>query len=142
MRRLVLLENATRATLLGDRVRMADRWWLRLKGLLGAPPLEKGEGLVITPCRAVHMVGMRRALDVLFLDREMRVVALHPGLLPGSRTRWNPLALHAVELPEGMVEATGTRCGDRLVWSATSAAVPDQRVPKSLSPASPSPGLM
>ena len=37
------------------RVARADRWWQRLRGLLGRDRLDVGEGLLLVPCRAVHM---------------------------------------------------------------------------------------
>ena len=71
---MALLEvwNTDRGASLGTRVRMADRWWLRLRGLIGRPALTHGAGLLLAPCQGVHTLGMRSCLDVLFLDREGR----------------------------------------------------------------------
>lgn len=114
----VRVENATRGAELGSTVAVADRWWARLKGLLGAPQLGPGEGLLLTPCRAVHMLGMRWPLDVAFADAELRVVALYPALPPRARTAWHREAVHALELPPGTLQLTGTRVGDRLRMAA------------------------
>lgn len=111
----VRAENAARRTVLGVRVRLADRWWLRLIGLLGRGPLAAGEGLWLRPCRAVHMFGMSQSLDVAFLDRRGRVVALYPDLAPGARTSWHRQAQDALELPPGTLAATGTVEGDTIV---------------------------
>jgi uncharacterized membrane protein (UPF0127 family) len=78
---------------------------------------ESGEGLLLTPCRSVHMYGMRFPLDVAFLDARGTVVASYPSLRPGSRTRWHRDAVHALELPAGTLENTGTMSGDVLAWS-------------------------
>jgi uncharacterized membrane protein (UPF0127 family) len=96
---------------------MADRWWRRLLGLLGREPLSQGEGLLLRPCRAVHMIGMSQSLDVAFLDASGRVVAVYPGLPPGSRTSWHGRARDALELPPGTLAATGTIEGDTIVCS-------------------------
>ena len=120
--RLVRAENVARGTLLGTRIGLADRWWLRLKGLLGRERLAPGEGLLLRPCRAVHMLGMRLTLDVAFLDPAGRVVALYPGLRPGGRTRWHGTARDALELPAGTLAATGTREGDTIVCSTEDSA--------------------
>jgi len=120
--KLVRARNAARGTVLGTRVGLADRWWLRLRGLLGRPPLVPGDGLLIQPCRAVHMTGMAYAIDVAFLARDGRVVAVYPGLAPGGRTRWHRDAHSAIELPAGTLSETGTREGDLILCSAEEAA--------------------
>ena len=116
--RAIRVENASREVLLGSRVTVADRWWTRARGLLGAPPLEPGQGLMLTPCRAVHLLGMRLPLDVVFLDAQWSVVAAYPRLAPGGRTRWHVDARHALELPPGTLERSGTRVGDTLHCAA------------------------
>ena len=112
MRRL-RAENAVRGSLLGTRIGLADGWWTRLKGLLGRDRLEPGEGLLLRPCRAVHM--LRLSVDIAVLDPDGRVVALYPELRPGGRTRWHGSARDALELPPGTLAASGTRDGDTIV---------------------------
>lgn len=110
--RYVRAVNAARGRILGARIGVADRWWLRFRGLGGRSGLEPGEGLLLRPCRAVHMLGMRFTLDVAFLDAGNRVVARYPRLSPGARTRWHRGALAALELPAGTLDETGTMEGD------------------------------
>ena len=95
-------------------VRVADTWWGRLRGLLGRPPLKAGEGLLIVPCRGVHMFGMRYPIDVAFLDRAGRVVALCHRLPPGGRSPYVRAARSALELPAGTLAAAGITEGDML----------------------------
>lgn len=101
--------------MLGDRIVIADRWWSRLKGLMGRSSLAPGEGLLLRPCRAVHMMGMRFPLDIAFLDTRGTVVATYPNLRPGARTGWHRQADGALELPAGTLAASGTREGDQIV---------------------------
>ncbi|MFQ5890174.1 MAG: DUF192 domain-containing protein [Gemmatimonadota bacterium] len=110
--RQVELTNVTRDASLGAQIAVADGWWTRLRGLLGRPPLEPGQGMLLSPCHSVHMYGMRQSLDVAFLDRAGRVVAMYPDLPPGRRTRWHSDAHQALELPPGMLGATRTQLGD------------------------------
>jgi uncharacterized protein len=113
--RYVRAVNPARDTILASRAGVADRWWLRLMGLSGRAGLAPGEGLLLTPCRAVHMYGMRFPLDVAFLDRSGAVLALYRGLAPRERTRWHRKATYALELPAGTLDATGTVEGDTIV---------------------------
>jgi uncharacterized membrane protein (UPF0127 family) len=108
--------NETRSGVLGCAVELADTVVLRLRGYLGRPAPREGEGLLITPCRAVHMYGMRYPLDVIFLDRDGRVLALYPSLEPWSHTRWHGHAEYALELPPGSILASRTHVDDIVIW--------------------------
>jgi len=116
--RLLRVVNQRGGKVLGDRILHADSWLARLRGLLGRPEPRPGEGLMLTPCRSVHMFGMRYPIDVAFLDRDGVVVATYPGLRPGAGTSWHRRARHALELSSGALAASGTSVGDRLSWSA------------------------
>ena len=111
----VAVRNISRADIdLGSRVVLANTVWKRLKGLLGAPPLQPGEGMLLEPCQAVHMYGMKQALDVAFLGGEGQVIALYHDLRPGQRSKYHGKARQALELPVGTLSQTGTCVGDRL----------------------------
>lgn len=112
--RYAKIRNETRDQEIATECGLADNFWLRLRGLLGRPPLTAGEALLITPCRAVHMFGMKYAIDVAFLDRGGRVVAIEPELQPGAKSGWYASARHALELPAGTLAGSGTEVGDLL----------------------------
>jgi uncharacterized protein len=118
----ITLENRTRDRALGNRIRIVDTWFGRLRGFLMRPAPATGEGLFVMPCRAVHMYGMAFPLDVAFLDAEGRVVATYPGLAPGNRSRFHKNAEYALELPAGTLAATETQVGDQLIWRPTATA--------------------
>jgi uncharacterized protein len=118
--------NVSRGVVLGTRVALADGWLTRLRGLLGRPELREGEGLLLTPCSSVHMLGMRYALDVVLLDSDRYVASGFAGLQPGWHMAARPGARYALELPVGTLARSGTLPGDRLDWQETSAG-PDGR---------------
>ncbi len=111
------MANKSRCAPLGDCVIVAEWWWQRLRGLLGRPALQSGEGLLLIPCRAVHMAGMKYPLDVVFLNSEGMVMALYHRLPPGGRTGWHAGSRAALELPAGTLAATGTQEGDTVICS-------------------------
>jgi uncharacterized protein len=84
-----------------------------MRGLLGRTSLESGGGLLIKPTPSVHMFFMRFAIDVVFLDRENRVVGiahtLKPWRIAGARR-----AHAALELPAGTAETLALQKGDVL----------------------------
>ena len=109
------MQNVSRASIgLGGSIVVANTVWTRLKGLLGAPPLQPGEGMLLDPCQAVHMYGMKQALDVAFLGGEGQVIAIYHDLRPGQRSKYHGKARQALELPVGTLTETDTRVGDRL----------------------------
>lgn len=114
--------NRTRDVELAPEARVAATRWTRLRGLLGRPRLEAGEGLVIEPSRGIHTWGMGYPIDVVLTADDGRVVALYRELEPWRRTRVHGDAARAVELPAGTLEATGTRPTDRIEVASAAAA--------------------
>jgi len=112
------VRNEKRGVDLARHAEVADSWWPRLRGLLGRPALTEGEGVLLLPCRSVHMFGMRFPIDVAFVGESGEVVALYPSLKPGGRTKWHRQARYALELPDGTLAATRTTVGDILAWEA------------------------
>lgn len=110
--------NATRSTVLMARGRVADRLWARVRGLMGARPLEAGQGLWITPCNGIHTFWMGFPLDVVFLNRQMEVVAVQEAMPPWRVGRIVRGASSVLELPSGAIAATGTEPGDRIELSS------------------------
>ena len=100
-----------------SKVGVAGSWWERFRGLLARPRLEAGEGLLLLECRSVHTVGMTYSIDVAFLDAEGTIVRSIAHLGPWRVGLGGGEAVHALELPAGRLEETGTVPGDRLSWS-------------------------
>ena len=93
-------------------------WHMRLRGMIGRHFSESMDAMIFPRCNAVHMLFMTMPLDILFLDRENRVVRAvqhlrpwHPGVYAGN-------AVTTVEFPAGTL--TGVKPGDRIVFSAGS----------------------
>lgn len=98
---------------MADRADIADTSKKRRTGLLKHSGLDQGEGLWLVPCEAVHTIGMKFPIDILFLDKKRRVLKVRSEV-----GRWRitgSLMAHSVlELPAGTAVATGTQVGDQL----------------------------
>jgi uncharacterized protein len=114
--------NRTRGTVLGTSVRLADQLAARVRGFLFRPAPAAGEGILLSPCKAVHMFGVGFPLDVIFISEAGEVVATYRDLAPWRRSRLHGSALHALELPAGTIRATGTVVGDALSWATVDGA--------------------
>lgn len=116
-RSLLRVFNQTRNTVLATQLDLAGRGATRRKGLLGRDQLAPGEGLWIKPCEAVHTVGMRFAIDLVYLDRKHRIRKLRSAVPPWRLSAC--LTAHSViELPAGTIRETQTRLGDMLEFTA------------------------
>ncbi|WP_328768951.1 DUF192 domain-containing protein [Streptomyces sp. NBC_00286] len=90
---------------------LAESRRARRRGLLGRDGIDGA--LLLTPASAVHTLGMRFAIDVAYLDRELRVLAvrtMRPGRIGRPRFR----ARHVLEAEAGAMEGWGLRLGVRV----------------------------
>jgi uncharacterized protein len=97
------------------RLAVADTVLSRAWGLLGRREFPDGEGLLITPCKGVHTFLMKFPIDVLFLDRDNRVIETVSRLQPHRMSRVFFSCCRVIEVPAGAIEASGTVVGHRLV---------------------------
>jgi uncharacterized membrane protein (UPF0127 family) len=121
--------NVTRHCCLSNGVRVADSFRARLVGLLRetAEWTQSGAGLWIVPCCAVHTIGLRFPIDILFLDRHYVIVNRQESLSPGriSKICWR--AASVLELPPGTIARTGTEAGDQIEIRSAPVQQPDCR---------------
>jgi uncharacterized membrane protein (UPF0127 family) len=109
----IKVRNQNRGTVLAEAADVADTSAKRRTGLLKHTKLEPGTGLWIAPCEAVHSFGMKFAIDVVYLDRKKRVRKIRKEMVPRRLSAC--LTAHSVlELPVGVIEASGTEPGDQL----------------------------
>lgn len=106
--------NTRNGRVVADRVKLASRFGQRLIGLLNRRSLSPQEGLLLTPCRAVHTLGMRFAVDVIFLNDRQQVVKIITNMPPN---RFSPVVKDActvLELAAGRVDGL-VNSGDQLL---------------------------
>lgn len=106
--------NLTQNTLLAKKVILADTPLKRITGLLGKTGLKEKEALVILPCKQVHTFFMRFSIDILFLDKENKVISALSNFKPYRITPLYFSALSAIELPAGTIESSCTVFGDEI----------------------------
>lgn len=95
--------NSTQNDLIADNVKVADNFFSRSIGLLSKKSLSEGEGLIIKPCCSIHTFFMKFNIDVLFINKKNKVIALYEKVNP-----WNVLPIHitsyyVIELPSGTI---------------------------------------
>lgn len=84
----------------------------RRRGLLGRDGIEGA--LLLAPANSVHTLGMRFPIDVAYLDRASRVLAVRT-MRPGRVGLPRPRARSVLEAEAGAMERWGVRRGVRVV---------------------------
>ena len=113
----VFVFNKTKQTFLAYQVRIADSILSRLVGLLGKRSLEPDSGLWIFPSRGIHTMGMMFDIDVIFLDKGLKVVAVREVVHPFSMTGLYLNAESVLELPAHTIFKSRTEIGDEMMIS-------------------------
>jgi uncharacterized protein len=121
-KKAVRATNATRGTVVGHRIRVAETGLTRIVGLLGERELQPGDGLLIVPSQGVHTLGMQFPIDIAVLDHDWRVIAIRRDMRPFRMTRVFWKAAAVLELPAGMLESTSTLVGDSLEFARVGTA--------------------
>ncbi|HEX3462895.1 MAG TPA: DUF192 domain-containing protein [Candidatus Elarobacter sp.] len=110
-----LVRNARTGRVLAWRVRRADGWLERTVGFLPRTSIAPEEGLWFEHCSAVHTIGMRTPLDIVFLDGEQRVVKVEPNVSPHKLYVGTRGARTVAEFGPGFAKANPLQPGDQLV---------------------------
>lgn len=98
----------------------------RMRGLLGRRDLPVGEGLLIERCGSIHTIGMRFAIDVVFLDSRWQVCRIARQVRPGRLCVWGGWrAARALEVASGWLDATTVTPGTCVAWVEDPASTPD-----------------
>lgn len=99
-------------------VQLACSFQSRCRGLLSRSAILKEEGLLLIPGGTIHTLGMRFAIDVVFLNRQMRILGLAEHVRPW-RIRVAPRGTRRVlELAAGQIAAHRLKPGIYLIVDA------------------------
>jgi uncharacterized membrane protein (UPF0127 family) len=109
-----MLRNATTNSVIATRVDRLRGFFQRLLGLLGRNALRPDEGVWIAPCNAIHTLGMRMPIDVIFLDARGRILRVEHGVRPNRPALVCRRAQAVVELGSGALLDADVLLGDYL----------------------------
>ena len=109
-----LLRNTTTGTIVATRIDRLSSFLQRAVGLLARTALRPDEGVWITSCRAIHTIGMRVPIDVIFVDRNSRVISVVSNVRPNRLALSCSGAHGVVELGGGALRDIDLLPGDHL----------------------------
>src|SRR5450759_98986 len=115
MKTLYCAFNVTKQSFINLGVTVAGTPFARLRGLLGKMRMRSDEAVWVVPSHGVHTIGLRFAIDVLYLDAQKRVVYAIENLAPLRipPVRWKCASV--LELPARSIFDSGTQVGDQLL---------------------------
>lgn len=79
----------------------------RFKGLMFVQSIPDNYGLLIKPCKQIHMLNMKFPLDVIYLSADNKVVHIDENIRPGQIGKTIKEAQCVIEVNSG----TCARCG-------------------------------
>jgi len=95
--------NSTKNNTIASDVKIAKTFFTRSFGLLSRKSISDNEGLIIKPCNSIHTFFMKFPIDVLFVDRKNKIVAVYENV---SKNRILPIHLNSnyvLELASGQI---------------------------------------
>ncbi len=93
--------NKTNGKIIARDVKKAENLQDRLFGLIGRKNMDKSEGLLLKPCSSIHTCFMKFAIDVVFLDENMKVISVVDSMKPWRFSAWHISAKSVLELKAG-----------------------------------------
>lgn len=118
----VALMNERTRQFVASSVEVAGTRNTRRRGLLGRDHLDETSAMLLAPCTGVHTVGMRFAIDVIFVDRQGYAVKVVRDLKPW-RIALASRAHAVIEMPAGSLRWGQVLIGDRLYLTSASTAL-------------------
>ncbi len=110
-----MLRNITRNMTLAERPNLALSFWQRGVGMIGKS-FNDFDALIIPRCRAIHTWFMSQPLDLIFVDREKKVLGLEVAIKPWRVIAGPPSTHDVIELPPHKLCGNLVECNDVLEW--------------------------
>jgi uncharacterized protein len=111
---VIKIVNKTSQKIIVEKAEIADTFLSRLIGLLNREALLRNDALIITRCNSIHMFFMRFPIDVVFIDRDYKVVGLVQNIKPFRISRIFPKSHSVIELASGSILENNIHLGDQI----------------------------
>jgi len=107
-----IVKEAT-GTVISSKAKIATSFGLRLKGLMFDKTLDEAGVLIFHNAPAIHTCFMRFAIDVVFLDKDNRVIKIYEAVKPWKMV-FCPSSKLTIELPSHRAARRCLEIGDKL----------------------------
>ncbi len=110
-----MIKNSTRNRILAKNTKICKSIFSKTFGLMFS--LKRKSLIFIFREEKIiplHMLFVFYPIDVLFLDKNKKVVEAKKNFKPFSFHATKKKAMYVVELPKGLIKKSGTKLGDRI----------------------------
>lgn len=94
---------------------IADSFLTRLEGLMFRKKIPQTTGLLLIPCNSVHMCFMRFAIDVIYIDKDYKILKVVKNLKPWIGLSICSKAWATLELNAGAADYYGFEAGKKFI---------------------------
>ncbi|HBE79099.1 MAG TPA: hypothetical protein DDW65_15195 [Firmicutes bacterium] len=102
--------------LLCSKVKVVRGFWKKLRGLRFYRDFpDEADGLLLYGCKFVSMLGMRFAVDLIYLSQNQQVLYTVEGLVPNKFGPFIADAYYILELKTGVIAAYHIKAGDFMI---------------------------
>jgi uncharacterized membrane protein (UPF0127 family) len=108
------IRNATTGEIVAVNVTKASGWYERMVGLIPRKRVDPSEGVWFEDCSIIHTIGMHTRIDVIFLDKEQRVLRTVCAVAQNRIALGCYGAQSVIELGSGTLDQCDVLLGDRL----------------------------
>ncbi len=109
MKKAVIKKNGTVIT---GNAEVADSFFRRFMGLMFRKSIPSDYALHIIPCNQIHMLNMRFAIDVIYLDKSGKVVKIESDVKPNKICKTVKNAASVIEMNSLCARRLGLCEGD------------------------------
>lgn len=118
-----MIFNVTTGRYLSGYPEFARDPFTRTRGMIGRRFVcGKFDALVFRHCGSVHSCFMRYSLDLVFLDRNDKVVSVREKFQPWRLASGGKGAMCVIELPPGAIAFSQTKTGDIIDLNSTNSS--------------------
>ncbi len=111
MKNIILNKNNE---ILTANAQLADTFFSRFRGLMFRKEIADDYALHIVPCNQIHMLNMRFAIDVIYLDENGGVVKIDVNVQPNKVCKTVKNARSVIEMKSFASENFGINIGDTI----------------------------
>ena len=103
------------------KIKIAVTFFDRFLGLMCKKNLPSKSGLLIAPCKSIHMFFMRFSIDAVYTDRNFVIKKIVPNLQPWIGVSICLNAWGVVEMAAGEAERLNLKVGEKLIFETCTA---------------------
>ncbi len=110
----MVIINETKNTVLVKEAKFAKNFFERMLGLIPRKEISEEQALVFENCKQIHTFFMKFSIDVIYLNRDSKVIKLEESISPFRICRWVKDSKYIIEAKAGIIKNKNIEIGDKI----------------------------